>query len=390
MFAELCFLYSFLFLKYLFVSNEYDLSFYNIIISMFTLMIHRFMGNKFSEEINDYINFLLHILFISICFSLLTDILSSIYQTIFYFGFTNTMVTVILLLMVAMSEMASNSVGNIHNFLYNFNIGKKIIGTYNYLQKIFYEIYDRMVKWVHYLIEYIWTYTKIIFVKFMEINKKLSDNSRSKKIKINFANKYYNTRDYVLNNMIKSYLINSFQNSMKNQYKNTISMETINMNAEGNDYEQPEDLDDDSENTNISSADKIDFKNSVDDLVQREEPKPPQTLKVEETENKISETVNDKNQALPQVTKEDKKATFRKKLQEMKSIRTGMTARNQKMAKNNLSNAMNNPEFKQMMDAMMKGNNLENLMKQIPKRQNVSINDEYLKKVLEDLGKKEQ
>lgn len=361
MFVELGAFYSFFLFKYLLFSDYYDLPFYITVVSMLLLSMLYFMNDKLGLETKESIKFSLHALYITITFSLVVSLLSLVYHTIFYYGFTNTIVAILLLLMFVMSE----TVAELINQLSRYTLGYKIIQIVLFVKDwiVSSQICGRMIDVVQsLLVDYVWQYIKIIFWKFVKINNQLADNIKSIKVKNNFDTKYQYSRNYFIDKIIQPYLVKSLMNYMEqnqmallgdNSYKNRLLTESRDMSQQSESLERIDDLEDDSGLESVASPDS----NQKD--------------------------TNEKD-------KQDLRAALRQKIAEKKNIRTGGTVRNRKAMKNELANMMENQELKKMMENMLNGTNLQDLMKQMPKQQNISFNDEHFKKILKDLAKKNE
>jgi hypothetical protein len=361
------------------------------------------IGDKLTNELKDIGKFLGHAMFVSVCFSLVCGFISLIYGIIFYFGFVNTMITINIICMLSMSSLVNLFKQELVRYFSKSNIGNKILELLNY----YYNTYiiskkycDKIAIFSKYIFQnYVWMYTKIIFNKFMKINNELCDNKQSIVVKNKLDVKYSNAKNYFVEQIVQPYFIKSFQdalendpfslmnplnpsgtdfliNSMdKNQYKNNVSNENMNM------------------NTSFLTNNKLNEKDNLDDLDDNEidlKNVPEVSKKQIEDAEKLEKEITVHENKKPILNVEDKRAALRNKMAEKRTARTG--GRNPKAMQQNMANIMNMPGMSQMMETMMKGDNLEKLMKQIPQdklgKHSGAIDPEQMKQLIKSMNKK--
>lgn len=389
-------IYFFIFLKYLFFSKSYfDMQFFASSLLIGILVWINMAKNIISDKTKNIGKFMGHSLFISVCFSLVCSFISLIYNIIFFFGFVNTIVMVNIICMLLMSGLTNLFKTNMFEYLTKSNIGNKILDMSNY----YYNTYIMPKKYTekimnlmrHIAYNYIWVCVKIMFNKFIKINSELSDNNQSENVKNNIDIKLSNAKHYFIEQILQPYFIKSFQDALENDpfmlanssnneilinssakypYKSITSNKNMymnflaNSNIDGND--------------DIDDLDEIDLKN-VPEVSQK------QLEDAEELEKKLIEE-NKKQEHC----NEEKKAILKKKMAEKKALRTGTL--NKKHAQQNFANIMNMPVMDQMMDTMLKGDNLEKILKQIPQekigKQASSFDPEQMKQLLKSINKK--
>lgn len=386
--------YIFIFTKYLFFSNSFfDVQFLISTMLVVLLTWMNIVSDKLSNEAKNIGKFLGHSMFLSICFSLVCGFISIIYNIIFYFGFVNTIIIGNIVCMMLMSGLVKLFKEEILLYLTKFTIGNKILDLMNYYYNTYIiskKLYEKTLEFIGYIFKkYIWEYSKIVFRKFMKINNELCDNDQSILVKKKLDNKCSNTKNYVIEQIVQPYFIESFQNALtnnpflllnqnnKNQYKNSLVNQNINMNfLKNNKIESQDDIND-------NNVDDLDVEPDLSNVLKVSSKQIEEAEKLDENKseipslstssddslmpNKDSENSNSSNMSTtPKLsTPEERKEAYRKAMARKKASRnTG--SRNQNSMQQNMANIMNIPGMNKMMDTMLQGNNLEKLMKQIP------------------------
>jgi hypothetical protein len=348
-------------------------------------------ADKLSDEIKDMGTFLGHMMFISICFSIISSFISFIYGILFYFGFSNTIIFVKIVCVLLMSGLLPKYKEQLNEKLTKSNIGRKILEFINYYYNTYVvskKIYEKIIEFVKFIIKkYVWVFCKIIFHKFIKINNELSNNSQSKIVKSKLDEKYDNAKKYIIDQVIQPMVMKQFQHVLDSdpftninfgkpnseispkQYKNTIHTKSINMSSLTNkktiDSDNIDDLDEELDLSNVPEVSK--------EQIEKAE-------KIDKTQ-----------------TIQDNRAALKKKMAEKKAMRTS-GSKNQKVM-NNISNLMNMPEMNdlmnmpgmnEMMKNMLKNNNLEKIVKQTPKNGSdaPSINNDLMNQLMNQLNKK--
>ncbi|XWV25310.1 hypothetical protein QJ856_gp0460 [Tupanvirus deep ocean] len=382
-------MYFFIFVKNLLFSyNFFDMQFFASTLLVILLSIINFCPERLTNETRDIGKFLGHAMFISVCFSLISGLVLMIYNVIFYFGFVNTIISLNMVFMFLMSSMVQMCKEQINDKLSKSNIGNKILNLINYYYNTYVvskKLGNKLGDFVKLIMmNYVWVYCKIVFNKFLKINNELSENSQSQIVKTKLDNKYSDAKKYFSEEVIQPFFIKSFQSALENNpfavingndkdnqnhYKNTLSNQNINMsflaNTKFNENDNIDDLDDDLDMSNVPE-------------VPKEQIEQAEKLEKEQENTKV-------------LTAEEKRAALKKKMAEKRANRGGPN-RNQKSMQNNMANLMNMPGMNEMMETMLKGDNLEKLMKQMPKdkvgMQMPTVDAEQMKQLIRAMNKK--
>ncbi|XWV26572.1 hypothetical protein QJ857_gp0495 [Tupanvirus soda lake] len=380
-------MYFFIILKNLLFSNSFfDMQFMASTLLVTLSSTIMFYPERLTNEMKDIGKFLGHAMFISVCFSLVCGFISMIYNILFYFGFVNTIICLNIICMFFMSSMVQMFKQQINDKLSKSNVGNKILNAINYYyntyiisKKLGKKIMD-FSKFV--VLNYVWVYCKIVFYKFLKINNELSENTQSQIVKTKLDNKYSGVKNYISEEVIQPFFIKSFQSALESNpfavinnidkdnqkpYKNTLSNQNINMsfltNTKINQNENIDDLDDDLDLSNVPEVPKEQIEQTI--ISEQEKPKV--------------------------LTTEEKRAALKRKMADKRANRGGAN-RNQKSMQNNMANLMNMPGMNEMMETMLKGDNLEKLMKQIPGdkvgMQMPNVDAEQMKQLIRAMNKK--
>jgi hypothetical protein len=387
--TTIVFVYILIFLKFLFFSNTYfDLQFFTSSLLIVLLIWINMRTDKLTNEMQDFGKFLSYVMFISICFSLVCGLFSFVYNILFYFGFVNTIIIINTICMFLMSELVPLFKHNLNEKLTKSNIGNKILSMITYYYNTYIvskKLGQKILDYINFfVIQYVWTWCKFIFSKFIKINEELSNNSQSKIIKTKLNNKYSDAKNYIIEQIVQPFFIESFQNALKNDpfdimidpnnmpinkqksYKNNLHNQNINMNfllnTQVNNKDILDDLDDLDEAPDLSSIPAENQNETTDKIIDNV---------TDNVTNNVTDKIPDKMVSKqPTITAAERKAILKKKIAEKKaSRRTGGTSLGQRSKQNQITNLMNMPGMNEMMETMLKGDNLEKIMKQMPKDQ---------------------
>ncbi len=394
-------IYLLILIKYIWISDSYfDVQF--VMSTLFMIIINwiKINGDRLTDEIKDVGKFLGHIMFISVCFSIICGVVSFIYSILFYFGFSNTVIFFKIICVFLMSGLLPMYTKQLNEKLSKSNIGTKILQCINYYYNTYVvskKIYERVINYgKHLLKNYVWVYCKIFFNKFMKINAELSDNKQSLIVKSKLNDKYTDAKNYINDQVIQPIVVNSVQNILNTdhfagmnlnfsleqspkQYKSVSSNRSMNMSSLVNkktiDNDNLDDLDEDVDLSNVPevSEEQIEKAENLDRFLTAQQIDTP----------KIK-------------TSEDNRATLKKKMAEKKAMRT---LGNKQALKNNISNMMNMPAMKdfldmpgmkEMMSSLTEGNNIDKILKQAPndKSPQSLIEGDHIKKLLQEFSKK--
>lgn len=382
-------LYIFVFFKYIFYASSY----FSLQFIMGTIMIGllswiNISHNKITEESRQTGKFIGHTMFINVCFSLFNEAISFIYSKIFYYGFVNTIILVYIVFLIAMSKLTSTFKAKIRSRMSKSNLGNTILNLINYYYNSFIvtkKYNEKIVKVCkYYFNNYIWVYSKIVLSKFIKINNELGDNKEFNSVKKKINDQCSNIKQIVIERAVQPYFIKSLQESLTNDpfdetqnkvrhlkgmsYKNSLLDDSIDMSFLNNTnlVENNDDLDD---------LDDIDLSNVPDAPTNQDE-----ELDEETIQQPFKNTV--KKVAPEKMSRQERRAMLRKKIKNKQMERGG---------NKNVKQAMKMPGMQKMMDTMLKGDNLEKIMKEFPMGgQNglgQNLNADKMKKIIQGLSK---
>lgn len=382
----------------------------------FLLTILLTCAKNFPAQTREILLFICHTSYICLLISVLRDLIKFTYGIIFYYGFINT----VLCAYISGAFLTSGLIDIINIKLSKYDFWKKKINKENYNNlasrlrvnelKNFFDTYIK--NYIYHLFEF-------LFRALLDINKQLSNNKYSSRVRRNFYNKltnlifnkiyeqcftaiYPNTLDIVelLSNdsnndtpsMIESlhmnhesdkqFYLNSNKNSvLENSNKNTLINKDINMFSRDN-LENIDDINEmHEEDTHVDDLDEIDTNlDEVDENNSHEYNKITETNNNSPNVSVMNSYIEDDNIYVQNEdkTKEDKKAALRKKIAEKRAMRTGRDTSGSYNSRNSIStkktinpdafqSILKSPMMGQMMDVLMKDDNLEKIMKQMPK-----------------------
>ena len=283
--------------------------------------------------------------------------------------------------MVLMSQLVSQLLTNICYYLCKSTILNKIWDLTNLVYSKYIaplKIYDRTVRFLTVLLQtYVWQLSVVVFNKFLDINSELANNTQSELVKDKMNNKYSDAKNYLIETVVHRYFIKPFEDVFTNnnmllledtagiscdkQYKRNLITDSI----MSNNLLDNEDLDDLDEQLDLSN---------VPDVPKEQ---------IEEAE-KIEQEIHASEKPISRQAK--KLAAKKGKAAE----RRAAAGRN---PGKNMPNLMNMPGMNEMMEAMLKEDNLEKIMKQLPKSNQSGIRitpaeTEKMKQFIRDMNKK--
>lgn len=320
------------------------------VLSLFILFIT--INNSISKYMFNICKFIIHIIFMYICFTFIYDIMKLFYSLIFYFGFIRTIIIINVFLIV--SSFINVIINKIYSNLSKSNLGNKILNMVDDYYNVY--IAPRKIEYCLYRIfKNILYYCRLYINRLWELNIELSNNEQSQNIINYLNNKYQNAKNTIIEMVVKPYFIKLMENMLNNDinyYKDILDSDNIDMDDISN---IDDDLDIDI--NNISNDHKDENINIVD----------------------------------------EKKRKLKKRISEKKAIRVGDIPRkckyvNSKSMNKDMFNLTNMPTMNEMMETMLKSDNIEKIMKQIPPEklnmQTPNLDPEIMKQVMQSMMNK--
>lgn len=381
-------MYFVIFIKYLFFRTSiFDIQFLSSTIIMMIIICTSIFSEKISKEILDISKFLAHILFISVCFSVFCGFLSAIYSIIFYYGFVNTIIFINICFVAFIGGITSIFGKQIHHQLSKSVIGKTFLKSLNYYYNMFVvggKLYEKSVSFVGMIFRnYIWYFAKKIFSRLVYLNFFLGENNHSISVKNKVYGYFTDGKNYMFDQLLQRQFIKSFNKSMLtdpfSEGITNISKKLHKVNLPSDDIQMSF-----LENTTIVDGEKL------DDLDDDELIDSPTKVDENKTQSKVEE-----KETLSNLTTDQKRIALRKKIREMREARGGKTVimpnKSKKTMKKDVTDMMNMPGIDQMMKTMFEGDNLEKIMRQIPKdkigKKMQDINPDKMKQLLQSIKK---
>lgn len=320
------------------------------VLSLFILFVT--INNSISKYVFNICKFIIHIIFIYICFTFIYDIMKLFYSFTFYFGFIKTIIVINIFIII--NGFVNLIINKIYINLSKTYLGNKILNMIN----DYYNVYIAPKKIGYHLcliFKNILYYCKQYINRLWKLNVELSNNEQSQNIINYLDNKYQNAKMNMIEMFIKPYFIKLMENMLNNDinyYKDILDNDDIYMDDISN---IDDDLDMDI--NNISNDNKNENINIVD----------------------------------------EKKKKLKKRILEKKAIRVGDIPRkckyvNSKSMNKDLFNLTNMPSMNEMMETMLKSDNIEKIMKQLPPEklnmQTPNMDPELMKQLMQSMMNK--
>lgn len=330
--TNIAFLYFLSFINVFFRGTFIDLQFLFSTFLFMTLTLIHFSADKLDKNTKELGKFIAHVLFLVLCFSLLVSFLGFLYNILFYFGFTNSIIFVFVCYSALVSGLVKTFKNNTVTNLNKYYLGEMFLRNLNYHYNTYIiskKVYHKSTLYLkNFYNNYIKHYFYYFYYKFMTINNQLSANTQSKLVKNNLIAQYSNVQDYFFIELMQPYLMNNIQLSLSNNsfenkpYKNNI----INLNNKDMDAVFLNSLTlEKNISSNINNLDDLD---DLDDLNETDDSenilKVPQSQidEAEKLEKELKESSN-QNSNETNLSSAEKKQAFKKKLAEKKAIRLG-------------------------------------------------------------------
>ncbi len=358
-------LYLFIFIKQFIFSEVFYYDFQFIASTIIMLML---------STSNDIIKYILHILYLCTCVSLVIEIMDFIYGIIFYFGFAPT---IIFLIICAMTIM-----GRIHESIFDHVTKINSVGILAskcqtlYLEYVGTNIQEILCDNFKLLFENLIHFLKKIAYELILINRQFSTNSRSRRVCDSVNQKI----DALKMSMFNIFLQKFQQHTTNFQYKNNFNI-----------FENMSFL----ENTKLNSGDVLD---DLDDeqtdnqtINKTQSGLVPQNEGIISSSSTESERTDTGSENKKPKNRGERRAEERRKMAEEKAKNRGQikTANpiNQinQINPQDITEMMNNPQTMKMMQSMLKQNGLGMNMSKIQSQ--LQADPAQLQKVIQSLNK---
>lgn len=421
-------IYLYYIIKYALFNDSWipDLQFMYSTILVVLLSIINYASDRISEEYIRRCKFFAHTMFVSIIVSFIFNILSFVYNTIFYYGFINTISTLIVGSMIFLSGVTNIFKDYINEKVRKNNMGNKILNILNYyyngyyLSKNFGLYISNKLKYLFDV--HVYKYIVKIYLQLKNINSVLIDNEQSSNVVSKMYTGYSNSTSYIGKKVFERVFIKQMNQSIfnsnmdmtnmmndalqantldKKYYKNTLSYSNMNMNTIDIANTSDDDLLDDLTDLDLSDAPVVN--NSEFDTTNVEPEQNSQISETKHTPNTDTDTSLNKfrpqqssNNSTPNDNKINTRMALKKKIAEKRSNRTSGLNNNKMMTNDTqkIANMMNTPNMNKLMESMMQGNNLEKILKRMPKdKMNIdmqNINTQQLKEFMKTMSKNSQ
>lgn len=379
--THILFLYGYILTKHhFFYETFFDLEFVVCTNLMAVLCWLHFFKDEMTEEHRDIGKFIGHNMLIYVILSIVSNIIIFIYEMFFVLGIINTFLILIILYSIFMIKIIPYYFSKIHNILQKSHLGRFLLNLVNYIYNFLF-----LFKKIFLFMELIYSkfakpLFKFIIGIFYQINYDLSDNTQTKKLKINinqgcqyiFNNSYFNdiSKSFVTDMFMEKYdeLMETQDNEIINRFfdcKKDLGLcidikkqKLMNSSIANEDIDDLEDLD-------ISDAPNV----SDDQIKQADELE--SLLKI----NNIK-TYDDLQKLKSKSIVQDNESVLKKKL------RNKQSARSKKTVKTDLTE---NPELNKMMAELMKGGNPNQIAKKMAAGGGSGINMADLKKLQQQM-----
>jgi hypothetical protein len=209
---------------------------------------------KLSPEVMDIFKFIAHFIFVTLIFSIISNIISFMYGTVFYLGFINTIAICLFI--------SSGVIGLIKTQLITVlstsNTGRMILDMVNYCYNLFLLAFNYVYGFIltgKTFLNDLTPYFGVIFNRFYEVHTDLKDNSGSRMIKNKLDDKYSQAKSQFIQKVVQPYFFKSFTSTLNsNLFNQTPTNSSVKFT-----YSQEIPLNNSS--LNISKEQSEDFKN---------------------------------------------------------------------------------------------------------------------------------
>lgn len=367
------------------------------------------------SETKSVAKFFGHITFLSLCFSIICGLISTLFSVLFYFGFANTIIILNIACMVLFSGVTNWMKVTIIKILSEYNIGNKILDLTNHYydeyfeQKKYHEVITSSL--VTLVTEYLCKYSRMLCAQIIRINTKLNDNTQSKIIYEQICDRLNYLKLCIISKILKSLFQGVPDMNMdfdidcqyKNRTQNDIMEMSFLQNAETNSKMQNaimnmnflqnanDDLDEDDDifgemNNRITNVEiKDETKNNSKDGIKNSPEDGVKYSSNNGTANNSKDDVNDSSKDTLKNTSKPAEQNHTKLKNKMKEKKINRTKKNQR-TENNL---FDKEKMDQVFNMMMKGDNFGKIMKEMQtSNQTPNIDQEKIKQLIQSMNRK--
>lgn len=374
------------------------------------------------SETKSVAKFFGHIIFLSLCFSIICSLISTLFSVLFYFGFANTIIILNIACMILFSGITNWMKVTIIKILSEYNIGNKILDLTNHYydeyfeQRKYHEVITSSL--VTLVTGYICKYSRVLYAQIIRINTTLNDNTQSKIIYEQICDRLNYLKLCIIAKILKSLFqgVPDMNMDFDCQYKNRTQNDTMDImdmsflqNVETKNKMQNammnmnflqnvnDDLDEDddifgemnSRRTNVEIKDetksnnKDDIKNNFNDDIKNSFNDDIKNSSKDSIKNSPKDDDGSKD-TLKNTSKttEQNHTKLRNKMKEKKINRIKKNQRTE-------NNLFDKEKMDQVFNMMMKGDNFGKIMKEMQtSNQTPNIDQEKIKQLIQSMNRK--
>lgn len=198
-------IYIFTLINYACTSNIFSLVIANIL-----LVTSLLVNIGFSPDVINNLMFVCHVLYIVLLINIVHDILSIVFSTLFYFGFTNLVIVLYFISVILMSNIITSFQSKILDLSNRYSIVNRIVTALNYYYNAYivaYRVGEIIISALTVCFATTYSYSKSVLIKIFMLQTEYAANKQTEKYIDNLDIAYGTTRRYfmmkVLSNKIK-------------------------------------------------------------------------------------------------------------------------------------------------------------------------------------------
>lgn len=316
----------------------------------------------------DLMTFVNHIIYTILLINIVSSVINFFCYIIFYYGFSNSVLIIYMTSIFFLSNIVTVFKTKLLSLSDKYVFVSKCLKILNYYYNTYYvtlKLGNIMYIYLCKFSQQVWIFLKFIHTNLYNLEKQYSNNSQTAIYKNNLSNSYKQKKDYFLNRVVDTCFYYFADSRKLDNVRNFNRMET-----EHNGIKMFHDKNVimDSNTTDEETLNSMDDLDDLDNIDSSDAPVV------------TNEQIADAEKLEKDLETEKNRKKLREKISNKRTNRGGRKIKNTQTTQNkkNIGNMMSNPLMKNMMQNMLKGDNLEKILSNMPSTNVPALNQTEL------------